>query len=227
MSDNNVKTKSGGAAKPTKRSKPTQKKAASKAAKQAAKPAKQAAKPAKPAKQTAKATKAPKQTAKAAAKAPAQRPAKSDASSTGALDSVREKVSAVKKAGPPDLRSFVSAHRVPVIACAAVLVLVVALYGPACGLYQAWRENGVLQEEQAQTSVESDELEGDIANLMTEEGIKDEARRRGYVDEGETRIVVEGLETDDDSTEEEEDDTPWYLRVGDFLFQYERSDEEK
>ena len=128
-----------------------------------------------------------------------------------------------------DPRSLLSEHRGAVVACAAALVLLVALYGPACGFYQAWRENGVLQAEQARASAESEELEGDISSLMTEEGIKDEARRRGYVEEGETRIIVEGAgeegtgETASDGSST--DDTPWYLRVADFVFQYRPSDE--
>ena len=93
----------------------------------------------------------------------------------------------------------------------------------------ARRENGALQAEQAQASAESEELEGDISSLMTEEGIKDEARRRGYVEEGETRVVVEGAgEEGSDETAtsgDATDDTPWYLRVADFVFQYRTSDE--
>lgn len=133
-----------------------------------------------------------------------------------------------------DPRSLLSEHRGAVVACAAALVLLVALYGPACGFYQAWRENGVLQAEQARASAESEELEGDISSLMTEEGIKDEARRRGYVEEGETRIIVEGAGeegTGEEGTGEtasdgsSADDTPWYLRAADFVFQYRPSDE--
>ena len=86
------------------------------------------------------------------------------------------------KVTPDDLKATIAAHRVPVIAGVVVLALFVAMYGPACGLYQAWRENGLLQAEQERTSSESSELEGDISSLMTEEGIKDEARRK-YINE--------------------------------------------
>lgn len=124
-------------------------------------------------------------------------------------------------------RDFASRHRAPLIAVAAALVAVVALYGPACSLYQAWRDNGMLVAQQAQTSEESAQLEGDISSLMTEDGIKDEARERGYVESGETRIVVEGLNTDDGDSADEGDapsGTPWYLRVTDFIFQYQAQD---
>lgn len=127
----------------------------------------------------------------------------------------------------PNLGATLAAHRTPVIACAVLLALFVALYGPACGLYQAWRENGELRAEQERSSSESSELEGDISSLMSEEGIKDEARRHGYVEEGETRIVVEGAEEEGSQTDEAQDDeVPWYLRVGDFVFQYHEDSEE-
>ena len=62
---------------------------------------------------------------------------------------------------------------------------------------------------------------------MSEEGIKDEARRHGYVEEGETRIVVEGAEEEGSQTDDAQDDeVPWYLRVGDFVFQYHEDSEE-
>lgn len=165
---------------------------------------------------------------KAAAKKAPLRVAGARPSRPEALRGAGEKVGAVRER-LRDPRSLLSEHRGAVVACAAALVLLVALYGPACGFYQAWRENGVLQAEQARASAESEELEGDISGLMTEEGIKDEARRRGYVEEGETRIIVEGTgeegtgETASDGSSA--DDTPWYLRVADFVFQYRPSDE--
>ena len=203
MSEQNPKSKSRDAARPTKRAK-----------------AKPAAKP----------KTAAKSRPKTAAKAPAARrgaPSRAEASArSSALDGVRGKLGAAGEA-VRDPRALVAGHRVAVIAVAAALVLFVALYGPACGLYQAWRENGVLLAEQERASAESEELEGDISTLMTEDGIKDEARRRGYVEEGETRIVVEGAESEDDASadENETEGTPWYLSVGDFLFQYHPSEE--
>ena len=165
---------------------------------------------------------------KAAAKKAPLRVAGARPSRPEALRGAGEKVGAVRERLRAP-RSLLSEHRGAVVACAAALVLLVALYGPACGFYQAWRENGVLQAEQARASAESEELEGDISSLMTEEGIKDEARRRGYVEEGETRIIVEGAgeegtgETASDGSSA--DDTPWYLRAADFVFQYRPSDE--
>ncbi|MBM6775390.1 hypothetical protein H9X80_07520 [Olsenella profusa] len=100
--------------------------------------------------------------------------------------------------------------------------MVAALYGPAKDCYGAWRRNASLQETQSQQSSEQAELQGDVSALMTEEGIKDEARRRGYVDEGETGVVVKGLSDDSDAADDAgpSEETPWYLAVGDFIFQY-------
>lgn len=124
---------------------------------------------------------------------------------------------------PVDPRGFVARFRVPLIVAAVVLVTLVALYGPAKDCYGAWRRNGALQEEQAQRSGEQAELQGDVDALMTEEGIKDEARRRGYVDEGETGVVVKGLSEDSETSDDETAtaETPWYLGIGDFIFQYD------
>lgn len=127
--------------------------------------------------------------------------------------------------GVPGLRTFLGAHRVPAICCLVAAVVVAALYGPACDLYRAWRDNGVKAAEASALTAESEEVQGDIDTLMTEDGIKDEARRRGYVDEGETRIVVEGGEEQDDPADAQADETPWYLGVGDFIFQYHPSGE--
>lgn len=136
----------------------------------------------------------------------------------------RDKAAASR--GIPDaVRDFVARHRAPVIAAVVALFAIVTLYGPACSLYQAWRDNGMLLAQQAQASEESTQLEGDISSLMTEDGIKDEARERGYVESGETRVVVEGLEDGDaEDAQGDASGTPWYLRVTDFIFQYEAQD---
>lgn len=128
------------------------------------------------------------------------------------------------------LAEAVSAHRILLAAGVAVVVVLAALYAPTCGLYQAWREHGLLQAEQAQAATESAELESDIDALMTEDGIKDEARKRGYVEEGETRIVVNGASSDEDASADQDaqddaDVTPWYLELADAIFQYDADDE--
>lgn len=129
---------------------------------------------------------------------------------------------AASKIASADPKALLARFRVPLIAAAVVLVAVAMLYGPACTYYQAWRANGVLQERDSQAEADTEQLKSDIDGLMTEEGIKDEARRRGYVEEGETRIVVEGQDADDDQQAEQDAETvPWYIALGDFVFQYQ------
>ena len=107
----------------------------------------------------------------------------------------------------------------------AVVLFALFFYGPVKGLYQAWRTEGVRQEQLAELSSSNEAYQQEIDRLQTREGIEDEARRRGYVAEGETSIVVEGGEEDDGSTEESTgDETPWYLHVADFIFRYDGSD---
>ena len=120
-----------------------------------------------------------------------------------------------------DLREFCSRFRVPLVVIAVLLVLFVALYGPAKGYYSAWRTNGILLAEHEKETAEGKQLEDDVNALMTEQGIKDEARKKGYVDEGEKIVVVEGLEAEEEPEEAPESD-PWYLELGDLVFQYEK-----
>lgn len=120
-----------------------------------------------------------------------------------------------------DLREFCSRFRVPLVVIAVLLVLFVALYGPAKGYYSAWRTNGILLAEHEKETAEGKQLEDDVNALMTEQGIKDEARKKGYVDEGEKIVVVEGLEPEEEPEEAPESD-PWYLELGDLVFQYEK-----
>lgn len=120
-----------------------------------------------------------------------------------------------------DLREFCSRFRVPLVVIAVLLVLFVVLYGPAKGYYSAWRTNGILLAEHEKETAEGKQLEDDVNALMTEQGIKDEARKKGYVDEGEKIVVVEGLEPEEEPEEALESD-PWYLELGDLVFQYEK-----
>ncbi len=121
---------------------------------------------------------------------------------------------------------FASAHRLPVIIAAVVIATVVMLYGPACNLYAAWRSGLDLQATYDATTQSNDQLTSDVNALMTPEGVQDLARERGYVGEGETGVVVEGLS--DDSTEATpmgtgtvvSADVPWYVGVADTIFQY-------
>lgn len=175
-------------------------------------------------------TKRPKAAKKAVPKttkktsAPARPTAAAARAARSGQGSTRDGGPSAPRLTPDAARDFASRHRAPLVAVVVAVFVIIALYGPFRSLYQAWRDNGMLLEQQVQTDEESAELEGDINSLMTEDGIKDEARERGYVESGETRIVVEGLDAEGDASADEQDGesgTPWYLRITDFLFQYE------
>lgn len=142
----------------------------------------------------------------------------------GAVAAVGSVAGGVRSGRPSLARmgEFAQRHRAPLVACLAVVVVLAALYGPARNLYCAWRDNARLLAEQSAATTEKDLLEGDIATLTTKEGVQDQAREMGYVEDGEKRIVVEGEkheETDERPEETEED--PWYLAPLDLVFGYE------
>ena len=122
------------------------------------------------------------------------------------------------------------------MACIVVVVivaLVVALYPPAKALYGASRTNAVLAERLDAATSSATQLQGEVDSLMTREGIEDEARRRGYVSEGETAVDVDGVTdsgsaaTDEsvtgDSSQTTDAQEPWYVSALDFFFGYDPS----
>ena len=121
---------------------------------------------------------------------------------------------------------FAGAHRLPVIIVAVIVATAVMLYGPACNLYAAWRSGLDLQATYDATAQSNDQLTSEVDALMTPEGVQDLARERGYVGEGETGVVVEGLsDTGTDATPMGTGtvvsaDVPWYVSVADVIFQY-------
>ena len=121
------------------------------------------------------------------------------------------------------LVDFAGRFRVALVVAAVLIVILVALYAPAQGLYVAWREQGVCQAQLAELNEANEGYQQDIDRLQTREGIEDEARRRGYVAEGETELVVEGLPESDAGTDEPAQEVPWYIAVADFIFQYKES----
>ena len=113
----------------------------------------------------------------------------------------------------------IGAMRVPLAITAIVLVVLASLYFPAQDLYCAWREQGSKQATLEQLNESIDEYQGDIDRLQTREGIEDEARKRGYVEDGEVGVTAVGL-PEDEQTDDEDQELPWYLALGDFVFQY-------
>ena len=110
--------------------------------------------------------------------------------------------------------------RTPLIVATVLLVVVVTLYGPAQDLYQAWRDQGINQQTLDELNESIDEYQSDIDRLQTREGIEDEARKRGYVEQGESGVTATGLPEEDDGSEADES-LPWYLALGDLVFQYQ------
>lgn len=118
---------------------------------------------------------------------------------------------------------------------AAAILLVVMLYPPTCSYYAALRTNAVLSEQLSSVNTERDDLQSDVDKLTSEDGIKDEARRRGYVDEGDTAVDMEGIEDTGGASSDitvlqqqssvEEQEIPWYLQALDFIFQYNPENE--
>ena len=131
------------------------------------------------------------------------------------LDLVREKAGA--------LLGLLSRLRVVAVVVAVLLVIMVSLYSPLQAYWCAWRDNVTQQQELAELEETNEEYQSDIDRLQTTEGVEDEARRRGYVYEGETQVVIEGElpEDDDEETESEDDDVAWYITLGDLVFGYE------
>ena len=138
----------------------------------------------------------------------------SAARSSSAATAVREKASA--------LVGLLGKFRVVAVALAVLFVIVVSLYSPLKALWSAWRDNVAQQEELAELEETNEQYQSDIDRLQTTEGVEDEARRRGYVYEGETEVVIEGtLPEDDAGTDSEDDDVAWYITLCDLVFGYE------
>ena len=133
----------------------------------------------------------------------------------------KERPAKVPRPTREGILDFVSRHRMPLAVILTVLVAFAMLYGPACDLYRSWRTETTREAELSQINASNDAYLAEIDRLQTREGIEDEARRRGYVAEGETGVVVDGLDDSDADDAAQADDTPWYLSVGDVIFGYE------
>lgn len=137
----------------------------------------------------------------------------------------RREASAQKTIDVPGMvssaESFASRYKVPLIVIGGLLLIVLALYGPAKSYYIAWRTGQGLQSQLEALNTSNEEYNDDITALQTREGIEDEARKRGYVSEGETKVVVDGLTEEDDAVVEEVvEEKPWYIQLGDTFFHY-------
>lgn len=127
-----------------------------------------------------------------------------------------------EKARREQRRGQLKSYRRPLIVLAVILVVVAALYAPARTYYSAWRTNGILQSSKDAIDQSNSAYESDNSRLMSSEGIQDEARKRGYVSEGETGVKVEGLDESSSSSDSSSDSDPWYITVLDFVFSYQK-----
>lgn len=121
--------------------------------------------------------------------------------------------------------NFVVHFRVALLIAALVLGVLMAIYGPVQTYYRAWRAGQDLQAQLDELNASNEQYKDDIQALQTREGIEDEARRRGYVTNGETKVVVDGLnDGSDDSSQSSDGDQqaqkPWYIELGDKVFHY-------
>ena len=127
-----------------------------------------------------------------------------------------------EKARREQRRGQLKSYRRPLIVLAVILVVVAALYAPARTYYSAWRTNGILQSSKDAIDQSNSAYESDNSRLMSSEGIQDEARKRGFVSEGETGVKVEGLDESSSSSDLSSDSDPWYITVLDFVFSYQK-----
>lgn len=134
--------------------------------------------------------------------------------------------------GAQGILAWFMGHKKLSIVLIAVLALAITVYPPACSLYSATRSNAILSEKLTYATTTADSLQSEVDSLMTREGIEDEARRRGYVSEGETAVEMDGVEdtgsasSDSTVTESSNADTeedPWYIKALDFIFGYDAS----
>lgn len=127
-----------------------------------------------------------------------------------------------------------SSHLMLCIVVGIIVVVLGALYSPAKALYGARRTNAVLAQRLDAATSSAQTLQSEVDSLMTREGIEDEARRRGYVQEGDTAVDMDGVTdsgsattdesvTNDSSATTDEEPTPWYTSVLDFIFGYDPS----
>lgn len=115
-----------------------------------------------------------------------------------------------------------------VLACALIVITVLMLYAPVRDIYVTNRKLDALQATYDALLAENDSIRSELEFLQTREGIENEARARGYVEPGETKVVVNGLTEEElealaaEAEDVEVTDTrPWYTRVLDAIFGYE------
>ena len=145
--------------------------------------------------------------------------------------SAKDRAASAAGAGAQGILAWFVGHKRLSIALGVILALAIVVYPPVCSLYSAARSNAILSAKLSEATTTADTLQNEVDSLMTREGIEDEARRRGYVSEGETAVDMSGVEdsgsassdsTVTESTGDSEED-PWYIQALDFVFRYDAS----
>lgn len=89
--------------------------------------------------------------------------------------------------------AWVEGHRGIAIVLALTLLVVGTLYAPLQSYYVATRANEALTSQLSAINASNEVMQAQVDALMTKEGIEDEARRRGYVEEGESAVDMSGV----------------------------------
>lgn len=145
---------------------------------------------------------------------------------------VRQRIFALRELRPADVADSARSlgnrllrHRMALVVLAVVVVVSASLYGPLKGYYAARRSGEDLQRKYDELSAKNDSLTSDLKSLVSKEGIEDEARRRGYVQEGETSVTVEGMggqeKADPSAPVAYQDQRTWPTKALDFFFGYD------
>ena len=117
------------------------------------------------------------------------------------------------------------ARKRAIIVLALVVAVLATLYAPARAYYIAWRTELDLTARYEAIVADNEAVAVDLDRLRSREGIEDEARKRGYVNPGETSVVVRGLPEEEVDTGvkagEVVAEVPWYLVPLDVIFGYE------
>ena len=123
---------------------------------------------------------------------------------------------------------LVASHLRGFAVMATMALLVFMLFTPVRNLYVAHRQLDRLQQTYDALLAENEQIRGELESLQTREGIENEARARGYVEVGETKVVVEGL-PEEESTSladtigdvEVHEERAWYTVLFDTVFGYD------
>ncbi len=120
------------------------------------------------------------------------------------------------------IKEFAARHAIVAIVLVSLVLIVAAVFGPAKTYYLAWRTGNDLQSTYDGLTQSNENLQSELERLQSKEGIEDEARKKGYVNAGETPVKVEGL-PDDSASSDEDAEKPWYIQLGDTVFGYSAS----